>query len=475
MPYGIALVFLIMGLMLSLTTSGEGAKQITGWIKKGAPKAGKWIGDRGKAFARTKTPEAVRRWGERQATAKRWGEGEKGVRGALKRAASDPLVRMRRSMGGLITTGMNEKLDTEKSYEKAKKQDTANNLKDYRGAISESEKAGVMRAMVEKKQLKDALDTDKFGENALTERELLKTYEKSVKLGDSDTAEGIERGLVNKPTVNSFAGILNKMDSTKFNAQGLTKEDKEKGYTSYAHKIIGEAKTADSIKQLQKGWEDDDKLMEYAHLSWGGSQIGQAATIHGKNFSDKFSKFAQRRGVDWYTDINPDTNKMRNPDVPRYLSSQGAMSLGIGLAGTNQNEINKKIFAGRAIEQNPSLLGPYQQYAGIKEMGKHINREKNKVILHKEDDKAKQEMQEKINKAEQELREKEADLKNSLDELYGANPALEKEWDSLMETLKPKQKKEKVSNKEKNVQQKGKIKGKGGSGTSFTTENPSVL
>ncbi len=427
MPYGIALVFLFIGLMLSLSSSAAGADQILNFTKKGGMKAGKWMGTRGKAFARARVPEAVRRWGERQSTAKRWGEGEKGAKGALKRMVGAPAAGIQRGMGGLITKGMNERLDTEKSHEKAKKQDVASNLRDYRGAGSEAEKAGIMGAMVEKNQLKDALDVDKFGKNALTEGELLKTYEKAVKLGDSDTAEGIERGLVGKPTVNSFAGILNKMDNTKFDAQGLKKEDRNKGYTSYAQKIIGEAKTADAIKQLQKGWEDDDKLMEYAHLSWGGSQISQATTTHGKNFSDKFSKFAQRRGTDWYFEIDPNTNKMRNPDVPRYLSSSGAMSLGIGLAGVNQKEIGKKAFAGRVIEQNPSLSAPYQQYSAIRETRKHIARETKKGAD-----------QEAISKAQQKLINAESSLNNNLNILYGTNPNLEKEWDNLMEQLEPK-------------------------------------
>ncbi|MBM3257788.1 MAG: hypothetical protein FJZ05_01035 [Candidatus Nealsonbacteria bacterium] len=426
MPYGIVIVFLVIGLQLSLSSSAAGAKGALNFVQKSGKTVGGWAGKRSLAFARDKTPEGVRRWAERQAAAKKWGEGEKGIKGALKRAASDPLTRARRGMGGLMVSGFNEKLDTGKSYETAKKQDTAKNLEDYRKAISEAEKAGTMKAMVEKGQLNDALDKSKFGNSALTEGELLKTYEKAAKMGDFDTIGGIERSLVNNPeAVANFAGILHKMDRNKYDENGLTKEDRLE-YKNYRHKIMGGVRTADDMKQLQKGWYDNEDLMEYANSSFGAHQITQAAMVHGKSFTDKFTNFAQRRGPDWYTEVikrEDGSYKMRNAGAIQFLSSNGAMSLGIGVTSFNQNNINRKVFAGRMVEQHPELGPVHAQYSAIQDMKKHIKREAKKGAYGPD--------LQQIGNAQ--VRIAEESLENKLNDLYGKNPDLEKEWDGFIE------------------------------------------
>jgi len=427
MPYGIVIVFMIIGLMLSLSSSAAGAKEALSFGQKAGGKVGGWVGKRGKAFARDKMPEGVRRWGERQAAAKKWGEGEKGFKGWAKRTVSSPIAGMRRGMGGLMATGFNERLDTEKSYKKAQSQDIASNLKDYRNATSEAEKTGIMRAMVEKKQLNDALDVKKFGKSALTEEELLKTYEKAVKMGDEDTFEGIERGLVgDKKITNSFATIRHKEDS-KFDENGLTAEDKAKGYRDYNHKIIAQADTMDKMKQLRKGWHLNDENLKAYHLSASGNQISQATMLYGRSFSDKFVRSVQDRGTDWYFKRDELSGKMRNPDLPQYLASSGAMSLGIGLTDTNQHEIQQKALAGSVIEQHPELEDYYANYSDIRKFEKDIQLARRKGADNRD-----------IETARNTAREKRESLDNKLHELYAKKPALEDVWDNLMERLESK-------------------------------------
>jgi len=429
MPYGIVLAFLFIGLMLSMSSSAAGAKQIVSLAKQSGKTVGTWAGRQGKAFVRDKTPEGVRRWGERQAAAKKWGEGEKGAKGALKRAVSDPLTRVRRGMGGLVVSGFNEKLDTAKNYENAKKQDVSGNLASYRRATSEAEKTGIMKAMVEKGQMNDALDTGKFGKSALTQGEVLKTYEKAVKIGEEETSEGMERAMVgNQEIINSFASIRHKNDS-KFDEKGLTTEDRDKGYKDYNHKIIAKADTAEKMRQFNKKWHLNDSNMEAFHSSASGNQIQQATILYGKSFSDKFIKGVQDRGVDWYFQQDSITKKMRNPDIPRYLTSSGAQSLGVGLTDVSNNEINKKFIAGRAIEKHPEFMPLYEHHSAIKDAEKHLNRELKKGA--NADPGA-------VNNFRVKINDKKASLQNNLNVLFGQKPELEKEWDDLMEKLEQK-------------------------------------
>ncbi|MBL7142388.1 MAG: hypothetical protein ISS83_01915 [Candidatus Pacebacteria bacterium] len=350
MPFAVVVVFLTIGLMLTLSSSAAGASGAMNLAKKSAPNVGKWMGKKGLAFARDKTPAGVRRWAERQATAKKWGEGEKGVKGALKRAASDPLARVRRTMGGVVTGALNEKLDTDTAYKKAKEQGIATNTIAFNKA-TDAERVGIMKAMREKGKSTEFL-------KGLPEKEKLKTYEKAIRMGDEDTAEAMARGSFDQ--TGDFEKILNQIEPGKYNAKGLTTADIDRDYTSYADKLIKETATEDQIKDYQEKWyEKTDsqgtKMIEHVYKSpsFGAKQHAFAALHHGPGFENGYLKFGQDKGVDWHFETT--AGRANAPHALNILSSTPMQSLGKGWTGLNAQEIKQRTLANNIIRESPVL------------------------------------------------------------------------------------------------------------------------
>ncbi len=442
----VALAMLMLGVMLSVQFAPAGAQGVVNWGKKQGTNLRKWAGGKGRAWARERVPDSVRSWANRMSVAST-GQGRKGLGGFALRS----LGSVQRGMGGIIRTGVSETGEADTAFANANKNDVISNLHDYRQAASQAQREGIMRAMVGKKQLKDAMDADIVGGNILTDDEVVKTYKKAVGMRDSDTMEGIERITVgralkdakgndmedaqgNKILLSTKLGeIVKEMTSTavdpddRADANGLNKKDRDRGYVSYADKIIGDAKTDDDIKQLKKGWWKNEDLMNAAQKFWGGSQIGKAATNFGKSFSDDFQADVQKKGLDWYFEIDKNTGKMRNPDAPKYLTGNGAMALGIGLAGVNQSQINNRVAQGKIIERNPDLSDAYKLYRANSELNRHIDREKRKGAPAAD-----------IKLAEQKLEDAGDQLDDNLKILYSRKPELEEAWDTLVELGKRK-------------------------------------
>jgi hypothetical protein len=149
-------------------------------------------------------------------------------------------------------------------------------------------------------------------------------------------------------------------------ARGLDRRDaEERGYTSSAQKIIGEAKTADAIKALQKGWWNNKDLMDAAHKFWAGNQTSQAATTFGRDFLNQLE--TTKRSADWYFEIDSVTKRPRNIAMARYFASSAAQGLGIspleGLAGPP--DINRRAAVANAWAPHVEKLGnDYLKFQG---------------------------------------------------------------------------------------------------------------
>jgi hypothetical protein len=271
------------------------------------------------------------------------------------RTVAAPVGYTRREIGKAIVAAPTLERDMmDKAEKDADKRDVIGNLNAYRRTFSEAEKVGIISKIIGKKQMKDALDENIVGEgNVLSSEEALRTYKKARVLRNKDAIEGIEFSFAHKPEViKKFAKIVD--EETKGykpedrtgpiagRPEGLNKKDvEERGYDSYANKIIAGAITADDIKKLQKGWWENPEAIEAAHKFWTGHQIGEAARIFGRTFSDNFR--AKAKPIKWYFEVDPITHKIRNPNVPRYLASSAARNLGVAPleGGETIQKINK--------------------------------------------------------------------------------------------------------------------------------------
>jgi len=375
LPYLIPLVLLWVAYRETKRTSAMFAKEIVEVPEKLAKQvtqavvsAGMAVATGGAGAIATKmVPEGVRKWGERQMVAPTWGTDVPGIKGALMRTVGAPFGYTRRKIGETVSYIPSlEKEDVKKAESDAAKRDATGNLNALREAKSHSEMLGTLKTMMQKKQIKDALDENIVGKGGvLGDEEVIKAYKKARQFRDKDAIEDIEISFAH--LANRFAKIVDKETekytpakrtgyvdpATGIAHSGLNQEDfTVKKYRTYQDKIMDAIKSADDVKKLPKGWQEDVELMASAHKLWTGSQIGKAAEHSGREFVEKFqegvedSMQAIRTAHPTYSDREVAEAYVRErPKIALYLSGNAAQDFGFkspsGLTRKDVREILK--------------------------------------------------------------------------------------------------------------------------------------
>jgi len=112
--------------------------------------------------------------------------------------------------------------------------------------------------------------------------------------------------------------------------------------------IIKSVKTAGDVKDLAKGWERDPGAIAEAVNSWGGPQLGAAAEVFGKDFTEQYTIRAEAVGIENLMDINP--------RAALYLAGNAAQDLGLkSPTGLGREDIRKRIRINRLLQREPEL------------------------------------------------------------------------------------------------------------------------
>ena len=178
--------------------------------------------------------------------------------------------------------------------------------------------------------------------------------EEAVKLGSAANTmrAGKEAEIIGR-------GFSHKVKEAGLRAMGfeLKPEDSAKGYNTITKKLIGEAK-GDEIKHFAKDFWKSPEAMEAIHLFWGGHQIGDAVREFGTDFTQRLQETAH--DVYWYFEINPNTGKIRNPALPRYMASSAAQAAGVTplRGGETPRQIDRLIAAARSKITPPPTPPP---------------------------------------------------------------------------------------------------------------------
>ena len=366
--YTVAIVLLAFGFLASLTGGAIGAGAIIATGKSWGGAAAKWEGGRIAKAGRNLADKAgvtrgIQSLSKQMATVKTPGAGEKGVGGFFKRtgAAILPLNTIRGiGQAGLRLTGGADAANSAAAREAAGKRSVAENLSAYRKSTNETERVGILQAMREKKQLRDVLDENKFGKNILSGAEVLSTYRRAQEMGEKDLIDGLEAAFIGKEyglARDKKTGELRKMNMEEMFADivdkrtrnyvekdrtdgGLTKEE-SKTFKDYTEKIIAGITSSDDIKNLQKGFWKNENVMETIEKFWGGQQIGEAARTFGRDFIDTFQNGLETKGLEYFA--------VNNPKVARFVTSNLAQDLGIGIPGWTQNQVKDTVNHAREV------------------------------------------------------------------------------------------------------------------------------
>jgi hypothetical protein len=110
---------------------------------------------------------------------------------------------------------------------------------------------------------------------------LLSVYTEASLRGETGKTAAIERMALR--LAEEFGKIAR---STGAYTAEEAEKDKDKGIDNYTKKIIAKVKTAEDVKQLQRGWWDINDAMEAAQKFWTGAQWGAAGRHFGKEIID---------------------------------------------------------------------------------------------------------------------------------------------------------------------------------------------
>jgi len=339
--YLIPLVFLAAGYMATTMFAPTGAKQILGLAKWPMSKKGKatrekfknWRQGKAREVAGPKVQKAINKlasykpdWGQDNSSGTgvgRWAKrGAASVVGLATKTATEP-TKMVFGKGSAASGRV-----TSEAYKKAKDQDMWANTTDLKTA-SKEQKLGIMRAMSERKQIKEAMKQNSIHTNDLTD-----VFKEATLTGDKKTTKELSIAMVHKEDVmQNFGKIAEKITGDK---NGLSEKDKAKGYKSYQDKTLAGLRKEDDFEKLQMTDDLEEKMGDIAVNFYDAQQLGQAGRTLGRSFIDSVQNNAQEKGASWFFEINEDTGKARNPNVPRYFASTGAANMGhTPLSGAN--------------------------------------------------------------------------------------------------------------------------------------------
>ena len=354
--YIFLIIFLVVAFEASRRYVPQGAQQVIGLMK------GQWAAMGGVAgitkrlksgatgAARRLTPERAKKKAREMAaastlpTGKEWKKMTR--REKLKRVLISPHAT--RAVGKAVV-GATDSAD-ERVYGQARKaalgEDAAANLNAFSSTSDPTIRAARISGMMEQGQMKEAMDEKRFGKNALQYHgwDVRSAYQKAARMGKKKDLEGMERSFGE-----NFTGYF---QDIKDKEGVYTKEDlKKDGFKNFTEYIAANTKSAKDIKQLNKDWIDREEFMEATHEFWSGHQIGEAAREFGKEFASNFQ--ATAKDIKWYFETNPETGRMNNPNVPRYMASNAAASAGMGpiKGGESRDKLEPYLRKGQAEEK----------------------------------------------------------------------------------------------------------------------------
>lgn len=349
LPWGVVLVFLLLGFFTATSTSAMGASGITGFVRtKGtalAGAAGGWLKHRGQIIARESVPERVRRMGMRMAMAPTPGVGEAGLRGALKRGAAAPVWAVGRAIGRtagprILEARKKEMRRAEKEAMEIREPSVLNSRATDELAPGGSVDRGigiVIAGLKKGGEFKKVLQKNQ-------------PIEKIIKLGieANNIGEPRERDRISRSFIHTFKeeereqrlqqmGLksLEQLDKGEEKEKMQAKEWRAKGYKTITDYIVGEAKR-DDIKDFGKNFWSSPAMKQAVQKFWGGPQLGEAAREFGRRFVDDYMKEVNKLKADDFI--------KRNPRAALYLSGNAAQDLGFNAPeGLTRREIRTRI------------------------------------------------------------------------------------------------------------------------------------
>jgi len=339
LPYFVSVVFLGLGFYIGLKTSAMGAgvvinaiksraSKTTNWAKQKSWRATKWAGagvgtgvGTGVAMGARKTgrtirdkmaeSEKVQKFAQRMAASKRWGEGQKGIMGAVKRTA-DVKYYAKRVAGKAAGANFadQQKDSIKKKQENLKNKDKNTVLKEFHAAGTAGNKANrvaTLNVAIEAGDIDDLMDAKKYGKNAITKEDIEQTFKFAKNIGADKTIK------------NAFVEMAAKNVSSEKLAEAKIKNPK---VNTRMKVIVNEMKQKD-YENVSRGNIKNKEFMAAVLEFADGKSIGKLIEKHGNEAAGAVEQ-------------RIDDGDYVNPRIIKYLSS----TAGAGLISPNNPKWN---------------------------------------------------------------------------------------------------------------------------------------
>jgi hypothetical protein len=330
LPYFVALLFLLFGFFIALTTSAFGSAGIIHFARTRTQKAAAWARtkglERGKTYAKErwqKSPKAEKiskRLAEAQAPeeVRVFGKKVPVVSQVAKWGAAASVVGARAiGRAGIAVREMGP-TDVAREMEEAKKK----GVETKESHLLSPEKTKTQRvstylAAAEQGQLKPLEKTIEARLGAEKKEALIEKLGREAMEIHPDVFKMFEKARLD--IANKLAPSFSKERREAAGWGDLTEKEKQR-YGTILNKKMAEMKP-EEIAKIAPSALKATEITDAMHLFWGGPQISAAARTFGLEFIETFNEEMRRRGKKWYDD--------NNPKVLRYLTRRaGAGELG---------------------------------------------------------------------------------------------------------------------------------------------------
>ncbi len=366
LTYSVPLILLLIGLFTTMSTSAMGANMVVGMVRKG----GRWTAKASSGYMKKRvatagkkaldgmvSPQAKQRLERMASRTYSFGEGEKGIRGWTKRVGARVATTTTRGMGrgimtatgGLLTGSKDERMSN-KAYGEAMRRTSEENIRGLQQSSTRAERAGVLRAMSETKQLPDAIENGR-----INMREIFEAYRTATTLKDKKATDELNTTLIgNKEALKKFSTIIDasttNLSEEKRTSDGLTQKDRALGIETFQEKIIHGIRKESDLEKIKPNSELMGTMakMSFKNLT-DGHQLGAYMRTYGDQFIEPFNAEMANKDINDFIGLDETTGKPKPQWLLKAIESNPALAGLIsvpksGISARKSAEIHKKAY-----------------------------------------------------------------------------------------------------------------------------------
>lgn len=236
-PYGVALIFMFIGIMAGMQTGAQGANMVINFgnsqARKWTKRAGTWAGRQTKDWTQQKLSESerVQRTAQRMAMT----------------TGHDPFRSLYRKVGQTFGPNL---IETQKEKIAASEKKTSGKaldkqLTELAAAINQSQRLGIINSIIESNNIEDAMNVGRYGNAAITNAQIEGLYDYAVSQGKNQNLRAAFPNVARRhlPAGTPAGPIPPGINQDQYEAEYILERIKTADYDKMSRSVIGDPNT----------------------------------------------------------------------------------------------------------------------------------------------------------------------------------------------------------------------------------------